>query len=575
MHRRARGAAADRERHRRPHRHRRGDDLPAGRTVLYEAIRSDAMLGPVFATRIADWDPHLERMRAFWSSVALMSGRYHGQPMERRMQRCRWTPSISTAGWPCSCRPPSRSARRPQRRISSTARAASHKAWSWVSHLAPACCWPLASGIGPSRLPDLVGEIRFRRAYDPPEPDDGYRVLVDRVWPRAVTKAELAIDTWLKDLAPSTGLRRWFGHDPARWEEFERRYLQELEAADLGELPNRCQAGTVDAPLRRERRATQQCGRAAGVSDPTNWRAALTEPDDDDPGYASPPCLMHELDPDVSAASRPRRDPRQRRDVARWRKAESGAADRCAPGSLDVRDPPRRADQDRRRASMQHWAMSPAEVVSCYWPIRGEPDLRPWIARMVELGGVCALPVVVARGAPLVFHRWRPGERLRPGHWNIPVPAEPYPVAPDIVIAPRGRVRRRLLPPRLWRRVLRPDAGCAGRPRPARSGSATRRRGFATIYPQWHDVPMDLHRHGGRDLATARAPDRSRGGIRAHRAGSRPSATAGSASCGSRPRTARRAGARSRPTMPTSPAPVLHRQVAPYALGAESSRSTS
>jgi uncharacterized protein YeaO (DUF488 family) len=90
-----------------------------------------------------------------------------------------------------------------------------------------------------------MGEIRLRRAYDPPEPDDGYRVLVDRVWPRAVTKAELDIAAWRKDLAPSTELRRWFGHDPARWEEFERRYLQELEAADLGELPKRCQAGIV------------------------------------------------------------------------------------------------------------------------------------------------------------------------------------------------------------------------------------------------------------------------------------------------------------------------------------------
>jgi uncharacterized protein YeaO (DUF488 family) len=60
-----------------------------------------------------------------------------------------------------------------------------------------------------------------------------------------VTKGELAIDAWRKDLAPSTELRRWFGHDPARWGEFERRYRQELEASDLGELPSRCQAGTV------------------------------------------------------------------------------------------------------------------------------------------------------------------------------------------------------------------------------------------------------------------------------------------------------------------------------------------
>lgn len=91
-----------------------------------------------------------------------------------------------------------------------------------------------------------MGEIRLRRAYDPPDPADGYRVLVDRVWPRGVSKAELAIDAWRKDLAPSTDLRRWFGHEPARWQEFEARYLRELEAgADLGDLLEHCRAGTV------------------------------------------------------------------------------------------------------------------------------------------------------------------------------------------------------------------------------------------------------------------------------------------------------------------------------------------
>ena len=91
-----------------------------------------------------------------------------------------------------------------------------------------------------------MGEIRLRRAYDPPEAGDGYRVLVDRIWPRGRTKAELAIDAWRKDLAPSTELRRWFGHDPARWEEFEQRYLQELDsAAEPGDLLDRCRVGTV------------------------------------------------------------------------------------------------------------------------------------------------------------------------------------------------------------------------------------------------------------------------------------------------------------------------------------------
>ncbi len=70
--------------------------------------------------------------------------------------------------------------------------------------------------------------IRVRRVYEPPTPDDGARFLVDRLWPRGVTKEALRLDGWLKDAAPSDALRRWFGHDPARWDEFQRRYRDEL-----------------------------------------------------------------------------------------------------------------------------------------------------------------------------------------------------------------------------------------------------------------------------------------------------------------------------------------------------------
>ena len=73
-------------------------------------------------------------------------------------------------------------------------------------------------------------DIRLKRAYEPPSPEDGTRVLVDRLWPRGVRKAEAAIDCWLKEIAPSSELRRWFGHDPSRWEEFRRRYRAELSA---------------------------------------------------------------------------------------------------------------------------------------------------------------------------------------------------------------------------------------------------------------------------------------------------------------------------------------------------------
>jgi uncharacterized protein YeaO (DUF488 family) len=70
--------------------------------------------------------------------------------------------------------------------------------------------------------------LQMKRAYDPPSSRDGYRVLIDRLWPRGVAKEELKLDDWLKDLAPSAELRRWFGHDPAKWSEFQKRYRAEL-----------------------------------------------------------------------------------------------------------------------------------------------------------------------------------------------------------------------------------------------------------------------------------------------------------------------------------------------------------
>lgn len=75
-----------------------------------------------------------------------------------------------------------------------------------------------------------MAEPRLKRAYDPPAAADGRRVLVDRMWPRGLKKSAASIDLWLKDLAPSTELRRWFGHDPRRWNEFCARYAQELSA---------------------------------------------------------------------------------------------------------------------------------------------------------------------------------------------------------------------------------------------------------------------------------------------------------------------------------------------------------
>ena len=98
--------------------------------------------------------------------------------------------------------------------------------------------------------PMASSNVRLQRAYDEPQPDDGHRVLVDRVWPRGRTKAELRLDAWARDLGPSTGLRKWFGHDPVRWTEFQTRYRAELAN------PARAQALDALATIARSGRVT-------------------------------------------------------------------------------------------------------------------------------------------------------------------------------------------------------------------------------------------------------------------------------------------------------------------------------
>ena len=89
--------------------------------------------------------------------------------------------------------------------------------------------------------------VQTRRVYEPASADDGYRVLVDRVWPRGLSKAKAQVDAWARDLAPSDELRRWFGHRPERFEEFRRRYTEELRehADELSELRRRARRGKV------------------------------------------------------------------------------------------------------------------------------------------------------------------------------------------------------------------------------------------------------------------------------------------------------------------------------------------
>ena len=76
---------------------------------------------------------------------------------------------------------------------------------------------------------NIADHIKLKRAYEPPASADGTRVLIDRLWPRGVKKEKAAIDEWMKEIAPSTDLRKWFGHDPERWTEFRRRYRSEIK----------------------------------------------------------------------------------------------------------------------------------------------------------------------------------------------------------------------------------------------------------------------------------------------------------------------------------------------------------
>jgi uncharacterized protein YeaO (DUF488 family) len=93
----------------------------------------------------------------------------------------------------------------------------------------------------------LATNVRLKRAYNAPSRSDGTRILIDRLWPRGVKKASAGIDMWFKDIAPSTGLRKWFGHDPARWQQFRRRYSNEIhrQRDRLDELRSLAQRGRI------------------------------------------------------------------------------------------------------------------------------------------------------------------------------------------------------------------------------------------------------------------------------------------------------------------------------------------
>jgi 5,10-methenyltetrahydrofolate synthetase len=215
----------------------------------------------------------------------------------------------------------------------------------------------------------------------------------------------------------------------------------------------------------------------------------MTTGDETPRGFASPPCFMHELDPDYLGIPADDVDAQQATDVKRWRKAERA---RLIESRLAV-PVHLRAQYSQRISETLEAVIGPVEgqTVSAYWPLKGEPNLRHFLEGVAARGGACALPVVVAQGQPLVFRAWSPGDRLVRGIWDIPVPGEEAPeVIPDIVIAPVVGFDRECF--RLgfgggfFDRTL---AAMAVRPRLYGVGYSF--AAIPTIFPQWHDIPLD------------------------------------------------------------------------------------
>lgn len=221
----------------------------------------------------------------------------------------------------------------------------------------------------------------------------------------------------------------------------------------------------------------------------------MSDPDDTPRGYASPPCLASEIAPayfDPLAV-----DPQQARDVARWRRAERERL-------LEARRAISVAERERiaqtlaghlMRLLVERFGGLEGRVISGYWPIKGEFDLRPLMAEWHEAGAIVALPAVEEKAAPLVFRRWTPEMRMVRGDWNIPVPPpEAERLTPEIALAPLvgwamgedGTGWRLGYGGGYFDRTL-----AALAPRPFTIGVGLSAARLASIYPQPHDIPLD------------------------------------------------------------------------------------
>jgi len=213
----------------------------------------------------------------------------------------------------------------------------------------------------------------------------------------------------------------------------------------------------------------------------------MKENEDNGGEFASPPCYAHELDPLYRDAAAP--DAATWRDVERWRKGERERL-------LKLRGRLRPDTRARELADIcsqldRLLADSDISILGAYWPMHGEPDLRAWMRRQSNRGLVIALPVIRERNRPLLYSRWQPGRAMRRGHWGIAEPQRDDWLEPQMLLAPLVGVDRN-------RHRLGYGGGyfdrslAAAKPRRQATGIGYSCCRIDTIYPQPHDIAMDI-----------------------------------------------------------------------------------